>query len=208
MFTNNKVDGVYGALGVYYHSKKAKDKYFQRYQNRLITVCEKCHPEAVFAGQLTLGSLFGKLHINTLTLRKAPFIKKMKEFFKQLPFYADKDFLLRLSFYLNLYPGIINKPIAMRGIFEPDRISLIIPDKENPASKKVVLWKELYEWANNEDFIPDEIKIHIRRMYHSFCIGDASFVKKWGMILKYMIMDNTIIRADIYNSNFRDSLFF
>ncbi|MFS4432233.1 glycosyltransferase family 2 protein [Chryseobacterium sp. S90] len=207
MFKKDKVDGVYGALGVHYHSKKAKDKYYHLYRNRLTTVCEKCHPEAVFAGQLTLGSLFGKLHINTLTLRKLPFIKKMKEFFKPIPYYADTDFLLRISFYLNLYPGIINKPIAMRGIYEPDRISIIIPDKENPASKKVVLWKELHEWADREDSISDEIKLHIRRMYHSFSIGDASFLRKWRMIIKYMITDYTIIRADIYNSNFRDSLF-
>ncbi|MGV2451568.1 UNVERIFIED_CONTAM: glycosyltransferase family 2 protein [Ralstonia mannitolilytica] len=208
MFKNDKVDGVYGALGVHYHSKKAKDKYFYLYQNRLTTVCEKCHPDAVFAGQLTLGSLFGKLHINTLTLRRNSFLKRVKCFFKAIPGYADKDFLLRASFYLNLYPGIINKPVAMRGIYEPERLSLIIPDEESHTSKKTILWKELHEWSDMEDSIPEEIKMHIRRMYRSLSIGDASFIKKWILIFKYMISDYTIIRADIYNSNFRNSLFF
>ncbi|SMO72777.1 Glycosyltransferase involved in cell wall bisynthesis [Chryseobacterium rhizoplanae] len=207
MFENSRVEGIYGALGVHYHSKKAKDKYFHLYRNYLTTVCEKCPPEVVFAGQLTLGNLFGKLHIDTLTLRKESFMKKMKDFFKPIPFYTDIDFLLRTSFYLNLYSGIINNPIAMRGIYVPDRISLIIPDKVNPATKKVILWKELHEWAKMEDSIPEEIKIHIRRMYQSFSIGDASFLRKWKMIFKYIITDYTIIRADIYNNNFRDSLF-
>ncbi|WP_426478047.1 glycosyltransferase family 2 protein [Chryseobacterium sp. CBSDS_008] len=207
LFENSKVDGVYGALGVHYHSKKAKDKYHHLYKNRLITVCEKCRPESVFTGQLTLGSLFGQLNVNTLTLRKEVLIKKMKYFFKPIPFYADTDFLLRASFYLNLYPGIISSPIAMRGIYEPERTSIIIPDEMSPASKKVGLWKELHEWACKENSVPEEIKVHIRRMYHSLRIGDASFLRKWRMIIKYLIVDDTIIRADIYNSNFRESLF-
>lgn len=207
LFKNDRVEGVYGALGVHYHSKKAKDRYYHLYRNSLTTVCVKCNPEAVFAGLLTLGSLFGKLHINTLTLRKETFIKKMKHFFKPIPLYTDKDFLLRTSFYMNLYPGIISSAISMKGIYVPEKMSPVIPEQVSKTSEKFVLWKELHEWAEQENLVPEEIRLHIRRMYQSYHIGGASFIRKWSMIVKYMLTDAAIIHTDIYNRNFRNSLF-
>ena len=204
MFLCDRVEGVYGALGVCYHSKRAKDQYFPRYKNHLTTVCEKCRPEAVFPGQLTLGGLFGSLHINTLTLRKDSLLKKMNELFKPLLFYTDMEFLFRVSFYLDLYPGILNTAVAERGIYESDLKSVIIPDEVPPVMKKIHLWKSLYEWSETEESIPHEIKLHVSRMYHSLYIGNVGFLKRWRMIFKYLILDYAIIANPLYNSNFRN----
>ncbi|UCA61804.1 glycosyltransferase family 2 protein [Chryseobacterium rhizoplanae] len=205
MFLSERVEGVYGALGVWYHSKRAKDEYFPRYKNLLITVCEKCRPEAVFPGQLTLEGLFGSLHINTLTLRKDSLLKKMNELFKPIPFDTDKDFLLRVSFYLDLYPGILSKAVAERGIYENDMKSVIIPDEVSPITKKIHLWKSLYEWVEKEETIPNELRLHVSRMYHSLCIGNASLLKRWQMIFKYLMVDYPMILNPLYNCNFRQS---
>ncbi|MBT2623673.1 glycosyltransferase family 2 protein [Chryseobacterium sp. ISL-6] len=205
LFSNPEVDGVYGATGIHYYSEKAKEQYYPIYGEYLTTIHEKCPPEFVFPGQMKLGSLFGDFSINAVTIRKDRLLEKMSVFFKPIQFHGDKEFLLRLSFYLNLYSGILNKPIAMQGVYEYDGIDFKIPEKTSDRSK-VFLWEELHNWANKEDLVPKEMKIHTRRMYKSFKIANAPLLKRWAMVAYYMIVDSPCIRLDVYNANFINSL--
>ncbi|MBT2620596.1 glycosyltransferase family 2 protein [Chryseobacterium sp. ISL-6] len=205
LFHNPEVDGVYGALGVHYYSEKARGLYYSIYEDHLTTIHQKCPPELVFPGLMKLGSLFGDFSINAVTVRKDRLLKKMSVFFKPIQFHGDTEFLLRLSYYLNLYSGILNKPVAMRGISENSRIYGIAPEKIGLISK-LILWKELHDWTDHEDSISTEIKMHTRRMYNSFRIANASFFKKWAMVIKYIMVDYPCIHSDVYNVNFIDSL--
>jgi hypothetical protein len=154
-----------------------------------------------------LGS-FGLFSIDTLTVRRETLIKKMKTLFRtNLRLHQDSEFLFRLSFYLDLYPGSLDKAIAMRGIHENNRITQVDSKKIKPASTRVLFWKEINSWAANEEAIPDNVKQHINRMYRSFQIANAPTAEKWGMILKYLILDYKSIRSGLYNINFRNSLF-
>ena len=207
MFQNPEVDGVYGALGVHYYSEKAREQYFPTYGNTLTTVYKKHAPEDVFPGQIGLRGSFGLFSIDALTLRKSS-LDKVKPWMKtHLRLHQDSEFLFRISYYLKLFPGILDEAVAVRGVHENNRISQLDSKKIKPATTRVLLWKEVNDWAKNETKMPENEKLHIKRMHRSFEIANAPFLKKWGMILKYLVVDFESIKSGLYNINFRKDLF-
>ena len=207
LFKNNDVDGVYGAIGVHYYSEKAKEQYYKVFGDRLTTVYKEHPPKNVFPGQLNMIGTFGLFSIDALTIRKNS-LKNMEYFFKtHLKLHQDTEFLFRLSYYLNLYPGILDKAVAVRGVHENNRITKVDNREIKPASTRVLLWAEVNKWAENENTIPADIKLHIKRVYRSFQIANAPFLTKWGMITKYLLTDYRSIRSGLYNINFRKDLF-
>lgn len=206
LFKDPSVEGIYGALGVHYYSEKARNDYYRVFGDRLTTVYQKHDPKDVFPSQLGMRGSFGLIHLDTLTIRKNA-LHKLDSFFKKtLRLHQDTEFLFRLSFYTNLYPGILDQAIAIRGVHENNRITKVDTKKINPATTRVLLWKEVNEWAKDEDTIPEDIKLHIKRMTRSFEIAVAPFFKKWFMILKYLVTDYPSIRSGLYNINFRQDL--
>lgn len=208
LFKNPEVEGVYGAIGVHYYSEKAKEQYYGVFGDRLTTVYKKHEPKDVFPGQLNMLGSFGLFSIDSLTIRRDSLLQKVKPFFKtHLRLHQDTEFLVRSSYYLNFYPGILDAAVAMRGVHENNRITQIDTKKIKPAITRVLLWREINNWAENENSIPENIKSHIRRMHRSWEIANASSVKKWAMIFKYAIKDYPNIRSGLYNINFRKDLF-
>lgn len=207
LFKDPKVEGVYGALGVHYYSEKAKEQYYSLFKDNLTTVYKKQDPRDVFPGQLNMRGSFGLFSIDCLTIRRESMVRKLNPFFKtHLRLHQDTEFLFRLSYYLDLYPGILDKAVAMRGVHESNRITAVDSKKVNPAITRVLLWKEVNEWAQKENTIPEDIKLHIKRMHRSYEIALASTLKKWGMIIKYLFKDYRSIRSGLYNINFRNYL--
>lgn len=203
LFKNPEVEGVYGAIGVHYYSEKAKEQYYPIFGNRLTTVYKKHAPEDVFPGQLGMRGSFGLFSIDGLTVRKSA-IEKLHPVMKtSLRLHQDTEFLFRLSFYAKLYPGILDQAVALRGVHENNRITQVDSGKIKPSSTRVLLWRIVNQWANTEPSIPSEIRLHIKRMHRSWEIANAPFLKKWGMILKYLVLDYKSIRSGLYNINFR-----
>ncbi|WP_292008797.1 glycosyltransferase family 2 protein, partial [Chryseobacterium sp.] len=126
LFKNSEVEGVYGALGVHYYTDEAKDQYYELFKNNLTTIYKRHSPKDVFPGQLFMLGSFGLFSIDTLTIRRVSLLKKMKTLFKyHLRMHEDSEFLIRLSYYLDLYPGILDKAVAMRGVHKNNRITKI-----------------------------------------------------------------------------------
>ena len=206
-FKNPDVDGVYGAIGVHYWSEKAKEQYFNIYQDKLTTVYKNHPARDVFPGLIGMRGSFGLFSIDALTIRKSA-LKKMDTLMKtDLKLHQDTDFLMRLAFYTKLYPGILDQPVAVRGVHESNRISQVDSGKVKPASTRVLLWNHLQNWAEKEPEMPKEQLLHIKRIHRSFEIANASIPKKWMMIMKYLIKDFRSIRSGLYNINFRKELF-
>jgi len=208
LFQKPEIEGVYGALGVHYYSEKAKEQYYSLFEDKLTTVYKRHSPREVFLGQIYMLGSFGLFSIDALTIRKEPLMKKMENMFlTNLRLHQDSEFLYRLSYYLDLYPGILDKAVAVRGVHENNRITQIDSKKIKPSTTRILFWKEVDSWAAQEPTMPDDVKQHINRMYRSFQIANAPFMEKWGMILKYLVTDFRSIRSGLYNINFRDSLF-
>jgi len=208
LFKDPKVEGVYGALGVHYYSEKAKEQYYQLFRDRLTTVYKKHSPDEVFLGQIHMLGSFGLFSIDTLTIRRDSLMKKMDPLFKPaLRLHEDTEFLFRLSYYLDLYPGILDKAVAMRGVHENNRITKVDTGMVDPAISRALLWNEVNRWSQSEDTIPENVKLHIKRMQRSFKIANAPRMHKWGMVIKYLFTDFRSIRSGLYNINFKHSLF-
>ncbi len=207
LFKNPDVDGVYGAIGVHYWSENAKEQYFSVYGDRLDTVYKKHPPTDVFPGLIGLRGSFGLFSIDALTIRRTA-LEKIDALMKtDLQLHQDTDFILRLAFYSNLYPGILDEAVAMRGVHENNRISQVDSKKIKPASTRVLFWNHMKKWAENEPKMPKEELLHITRMHRSFEIANAPLLRKWGMIVKYLITDFPSIKSGLYNINFRKELF-
>lgn len=207
LFKNPEADGIYGALGVHYYSEKAKEQYYSLFKNSLTTVYHKHDPEDVFPGLLNMRGSFGLFSLDSLTIRKSSLAGKMKVLFKPgLRLHEDTEFLFRLSYYLDLYPGIIDKAVSMRGVHENNRITKVDKNRAKPGISRVVLWNEVNKWAQNEPAMPEDIKLHIERMLRSFEIANVPRLKKWAMIAKYLLIDYQSIRSGLYNINFRYTL--
>jgi glycosyltransferase involved in cell wall biosynthesis len=208
LFKDPKVEGVYGALGVHYYSEKAKEQYYQLFRDDLTTVYKRYDPKDVFPGQIGMRGSFGLFSIDCLTIRRDAMVKKLQPLFKtHLRLHQDTEFLFRLSYYLDLYPGILDKAVAVRGVHENNRITAIDAKKVKPATTRVLLWKEINDWAQKENTIPEDVKLHIKRMHRSYEIALAPTLKKWRMVTKYLISDYPSIRSGLYNINFREYLF-
>lgn len=206
LFKNPDVDGVYGAIGVHYWSEKAKEQYFNIYQDKLTTIYKKYPAEDVFPGLIGMRGSFGLFSIDALTIRKSA-LEKMDALMKtDLKLHQDTDFLMRLAFYNNLYPGILDEAVAVRGVHESNRISQVDSGKIKPASTRVLLWNHLKNWAEKESEMPKEQLLHIKRIYRSFEIANASIPKKWMMITRELITDFKGIRSGLYNINWRKDL--
>jgi len=207
LFQNPAVEGVYGALGVQYYSEKAKEQYYRVFGDRLTTVY-KVHPPAdVFFGQIHMLGAFGLFSIDTLTIRRDTLFKKMNILFKpHLKLHEDTEFLFRLSYYLDLYPGSLDKAVAIRGVHEHNRITKVDTRIVDPAISRTILWTEVYRWANEEMTVPEDAMLHIKRMLRSFEIAKAPKLKKWGMVIKYLFTDYKSMRSGLYNINFKHTL--
>ncbi|MCY0969565.1 glycosyltransferase family 2 protein [Chryseobacterium wangxinyae] len=204
LFKNSDVEGVYGAIGVHYYSEKAKEQYYKLFGDQLTTVYQKHNPKDVFPGQLNMKGSFGLFSIDALTIRRESLMQKVKPLFKtHLRLHQDTELLFRSSFYLNFYSGILDEAVAMRGVHENNRITQVDAKKVKPSVSRVLLWREVNAWAENENSIPEDIKVHIKRTHRSWEIADAPIGKKWRMILKYLIIDYQSIRSGLYNINFR-----
>ena len=208
LFKNPEVEGVYGAIGVHYYSEKAKNQFYSLFGDRLTTVYKNHPPKDVFRGQLGMLGSFGLFSIDALTVRKSALDQKLSPMMKtHLRLHQDTEFLFRLSYYLDLYPGILDKAVANRGVHESNRITQVDSGRIKPSLSRVMLWEEINNWSQNELSVSEDIKLHIQRMHRSFEIANAPFVKKWGMILKYLAIDFRSIRSGLYNINFRKDLF-
>lgn len=207
LFKNPDADGVYGAIGVHYWSERAKEQYFNIYQDKLTTVYKNHPARDVFPGLIGMRGSFGLFSIDALTIRKSA-LDKMDALMKtDLKLHQDTDFLMRLAFYTKLYPGILDQPVAVRGVHESNRISQVDSGKVKPATTRVLLWNHLKNWAQNEPEIPKEQLLHIKRIHRSFEIANAPLIKKWSLILKFLFKDFRSIRSGLYNINFRKELF-
>ena len=207
LFKNPEAEGVYGAIGVHYYTEKAKAQLYPIYHNKLDTVYTKAAPKDVCPGQMGLRGSFGLIHLDTLTIKKSSLNKMDSLFDPSLRLHQDTEFTIRLSYYLNLYTGINNKAIAMRGVHENNRITAVETKKINPATTRILLWEKLKNWAETEKTMPQEYRTHIQRMYRSFEIANAKFPKNIAMIFTTLFSDYKTVRSGLFNIHFRKNLF-
>ncbi|SDQ35604.1 Glycosyltransferase involved in cell wall bisynthesis [Chryseobacterium soldanellicola] len=200
IFEDPKIDGVFSAIGVEYLTEKGKQEYLTKFKDSpLTTVNYPAEGEEVFRGLLSLTpKTFGTFfHLNALTVRKSAIDKHNLRFNVNLRVHQDSDFNIKLAYHCYLKSGIIDQPVAIRGIHDDNRITKIVQYSPQYNQRQYIYWKSLYDWASSQN-IPEEYK---KRVYLSYKSFDLS--QKKGLIKYLNIIVEGLKNPDILKTKYR-----
>ncbi|CEJ68300.1 Hyaluronan synthase [Chryseobacterium oranimense G311] len=197
IFKDQKIEGVFGAIGVEYLSEKGRKEFQDKFKNvSLTTVNFPAEGEEVLKGLLGLTSkVFGTFfHLNTLTIRKTALVKSNLRFNENLRVHQDSDFIIKLAYHCYLKSGIIDKAIAIRGVHDNNRITKIIRYSPQYNQRQFLLWKSLYEWADANPLPPDG-KRKIYLTYKSFDLSLKTGFNKYYCTFLEVIKNPQILKT-------------
>lgn len=192
-----KIEGIFGAIGVEYLSEKGKKEFQEKFKNiSLTTVNFPAEGEDVFRGLLGLSKqVFGTFfHLNTLTVRKSAIVKNNLKFNENLRVHQDSDFIIKLAFHCHLKSGIIDKAIAVRGVHDDNRITKIVRYSPQYNQRQLLLWKSLHKWSETENTAP-EVKRNIYLKYKSFDLSLKKGLKKYFEIILESLKNPEILKT-------------
>lgn len=137
-------DGVYGGLGVLFHTEAARGHFVHLKKPELTTVGWGPPPELLSRAMLDTGKGFGYFHLDSLTVKRDALARLPVLFPLDVVLHEDTDMVIRLAHHTRLYPGFIDRPVALRGVHESNRITH--NDRENYT--RSTLYNSLLRWAN------------------------------------------------------------
>lgn len=189
LFENPEVDGVYGALGVHFHIPESKEVYTKRFRDsvsksNLTTLSKKIPPEDLFKNLWGFGSSSGYFHLDTLTLRADPIRKNNAYFNESLGLGEDTEYLYRLAYEYRLYPGIIDREIACRGVHEGNRTT-DAGDMKKLYTDYYKMYASMYGWGLEKNL--DKIYMDIfKEKMRLFEFRKSSPLKKLITLPRYV----------------------
>lgn len=195
-FTDS-ADGIFGALGTEYLSEKGKAEFQEKFNgNSLTTVHYHAEGSEVFRGLLgmtskTFGTFF---HLNTLTVKREALIKYNLWFNENLRVHQDSDFIIKLAYHGHLKTGIIDQPIAIRGVHDDNRITKIKTYSLQYNRKQLLLWQSLNDWAANNQLNPVFRQI-IFLQYKAFDLAVQSGIKKYFHITAEILKNPELLKT-------------
>lgn len=141
---NTACDGVYNAVGFHFYREVTPHE-LEKYQ--IYTVNKIVEPEFLFKS-LLYGKC-GHFHINGLTVKKSVF-DLTGLFNKELIVAEDTDIFWKMAIKCRLETGIIDKPLANRGVHD----SNIFDQTDIYKEYTIIMFKKLAVWCshNKVDF--------------------------------------------------------
>lgn len=137
-------EGVYGALGVLFHNEAARAQFKTSGISELTTVSWGPKPEILSHALLDTGKEFGYFHLDALTVKREALARLPVLFPLDVVLHEDTDMLIRLAHHARLYPGSIDKPVALRGVHEANRIT----NNARINYTRFTLYRCQLRWAN------------------------------------------------------------
>lgn len=134
--SNSAIDGVYNAIGASFYKKVTKK---EEEELKLTTVTEKIRYTELF--NYLLNGKKGYFSIDGLTVKRTVF-KFVGFFNEKLEVAEDTDLILKMAVKCKLEAGIIDKPLAMRGVHDENvfnQTNLYIKHRSNMYAS-VIRW--------------------------------------------------------------------
>lgn len=135
------VDGVYNALGIHVYDEAERG----RIRKDLTTVNYRIPPDKLFEEMAPIGGS-GYFHGDTLTVRRT-FFDKVGFFDSTLEIGEDTHMWVRMAAQASLVAGVIDRPVAMRGVHTENRIK----DKAKFDYYRPLLFLSLLKWAKKNN---------------------------------------------------------
>ena len=199
LFANEKIEGIFGAIGVEFLSEAGQKEYAEKFNNVTLTTVKKaCEGSEVFRALIGLDSGIGTFfHLNALTIRTQSIIKNNLRFADQLRVHQDSDFIIKLAHCCHLKSGEISNAIAIRGVHDENRITKIKIYSQEYLRRQFLLWKSIYDWSKKNKLHPEESK-HILLQKKAFEIA----IKK-GFSKIITLISNVFRHPQILKTRYR-----
>lgn len=197
LFTDQKIDGVFNAIGTEYLTEKGKEEFMSNINDsELLTVNYSAEGHEVFRGLLGLtpesfGSFFT---LDALTVRRHSLESKALRFNEALRLHQDSDFIIKLSRLCYLKSGIIDVPVAMRGMHDDNRITKIVKYTPQYNQRQFLFWNSLYKWSNTLSLEAD-VTQHIYLQKKAFELSGKKGVSKTMGLLAAIFKNPNILRT-------------
>lgn len=140
------VDGVYNAEGIHFYSDAAREGFISGGLGggEFLSVSDSVPPEEfwlVMLGQHPRATVIGGLGIDGITLRSKS-IPRIGYFDRCLRLQQDVHFYVRMSVMCRMAAGILDRPVAVRGVHEQMRST----DSRTMDGYRRQCWTSLREW--------------------------------------------------------------
>lgn len=197
LFTNPKIDGVFGAIGTDFISEKGKQDYIDKFgENFLCTVNYPAEGREIFYKMIAEPSTFGhSFSMIALTVRKSALENPKLRMPPQLTISQDKEFIIRLAFHRHLKTGIIDKPVANRTAHESNSITKIKNYSVSHFTHNAKLYKSLYLWSIKQNELSMETKKFFKLKYLSNLIASKAGIKKYMLFAGYTLINPTLLKT-------------
>ena len=160
-FQNDKIlfesksycDGVYNAIGAEFYREATLT---EKEELSLFTVREKINPKDLF--KVLIEGEAGHFSIDGLTIKRSVF-DVVGYFNELLEVSEDTELLWRMALKCNLETGVIDKPLAMRGVHSEN----VFDNEELYKSNRIKMYRSLAIWSSKNS-IPLDKKDRILHM--------------------------------------------
>lgn len=187
LFQNPAVEGIYGATGVHFYTEIGKENFIHTFKiqnpeeakNHLTTIQKEIAPQSLFKHLWGISVPFsGHFHLNALTIRKSVIDKWNLRFNEKLKLHQDVEFMGKLAFTADLYPGNTKEAVAIRGVHDENRY---VSKEENSGflKKRWLLYSEALSWLKSQN-ADQETLYHFEKLsdYFDFKLSDSWERKK------------------------------
>ncbi|WP_160137049.1 glycosyltransferase family 2 protein [Chryseobacterium sp. c4a] len=197
LFKDPKIDGIFNAIGTEYLTEKGKEEFQSNInESELLTVNYPAEGSEVFRGLLGLtpkafGSFFT---LDALTVRRQSLESKKLKFNENLRLHQDSDFIIKLSYHCHLKSGIIDLPVAMRGMHDDNRITKIVRYSPQYNQRQFLFWNSLYQWSDALSLETDAAK-HIYLQKKAFELSGKKGISKTLGLLAAILKNPNILKT-------------
>lgn len=196
LFKDEKIEGVFGAIGTEFLSEKGKAEFEKKFKNvALTTVKHAAEGKDIFYGLLGLHQDFGTFFsLIALTVRTQSLRKQNLKFNENLRVHQDSDFIIKLAYHCFLKSGSIAKAVSMRGVHDDNRITKIEIYSEKYNQRQFLLKESIYTWSRDKE-ISKEYFQHILLSKKAFEISLKSGFAKYLYFLKTIFSNPKILKT-------------
>lgn len=197
LFKNPKTDGVFNAIGTEYLTEKGKEEFLSNIDDSyLLTVNYPAEGNEVFRGLLGLTpKIFGSFFtLDALTVRKSSLESSKLRFNEALRLHQDSDFIMKLAHHCHLKSGIIDQPVAIRGMHDDNRITKIVKYSQQYNQRQFLFWNSLYEWSKTLTLEKDASQ-HIYLQKKAFELSTKKGLSKTVDLLVTILKNPNILRT-------------
>ncbi|WP_284463100.1 glycosyltransferase family 2 protein [Chryseobacterium sp.] len=197
LFKNPKTDGVFNAIGTEYLTEKGKEEFLSNINdNYLLSVNYPAEGNEVFRGLLGLTpKIFGSFFtLDALTIRKSSLESSKLRFNEALRLHQDSDFIMKLAHHCHLKSGIIDQPVAIRGMHDDNRITKIVKYSPQYNQRQFLFWNSLYEWSKTLTLEKDASQ-HIYLQKKAFELSTKKGLSKTVALLVTILKNPNILRT-------------